>query len=127
MASKGHPRSFKDAEEFKNKFIEYIEDCEVKEKLPNIAGFCWYCSIHRDTFYAQEEYYSDTFKQIQSALEDAAINHKATSMGIFYLKNKFGYTDKVETQNTNLNANADDFETVEAAKEYLRKLGIKSE
>jgi len=100
-------RAFKDAQEFKDKFTEYTEECTIKEKLPNIAGFCWYCDIHRDTFYAQEEYYSDTFKKIQSALEDCAINHKATSMGIFYLKNKFGYVDKVETSNTNHNVNED--------------------
>ena len=82
---RGHPRSFKDKEEFKAKFIDYIKYCEENERLANIAGFCWFCDIHRDTFYAQKEYYSDTFKIIQSALEDAAINHKATSMGIFVL------------------------------------------
>ncbi len=105
---KGHPRSFKDAKEFKDRFIDYMKKCEHEEKLANIAGFCWYCNIHRDTFYAQENYYSDTFKQIQSALEDAAINHSATSMGIFYLKNKFNYVDKQEIKSDNVNHNLND-------------------
>src|SRR6056297_3461473 len=97
---KGHPRSFKDEKEFKNKFKEYLDKCIKEERLANIAGFCWYCGISRETFYAQDNYYSDTFKQIQTALEDEALNHRATSMDIFYLKNKFGYVDKVETTNT---------------------------
>ncbi len=105
---KGKPRSFKDASEFKSKFCEYLDECMQTERLANIAGFCWYCNIHRDTFYAQEEYYSDTFKQIQSALEDAALNHSATSMGIFYLKNKFNYVDKQEIKSDNVNHNLND-------------------
>ena len=53
---KGQPRTFKTAEEFYNKFIEYVSYCDKKERLPNIAGFCVYCKINRDTFYAQKEY-----------------------------------------------------------------------
>jgi len=107
VSGRGHPRSFKDENEFKQKFNEYLDKCKEEEKLANIAGFCWYCGIHRDTFYAQEEYYSDAFKQIQSALEDAALNHSATSMGIFYLKNKFNYRDKQEIESVNHNLNDD--------------------
>ena len=56
---KGQPRTFKTAEEFYNKFIEYVSYCDKEERLPNIAGFCVYCKINRDTFYAQKEYYYD--------------------------------------------------------------------
>lgn len=118
MAGKGHPRAFKDDQEFMDKFNEYIKECEEKEKLANIAGFCVFCDIHRDTFYAQNEYYSDTFKKVQAALEDAALNHKATTMGIFYLKNKFGYKDKQEIVSHNTNVEM----SVEEAKEYLDSL-----
>lgn len=117
---KGHPRSFESAEDFMNKFDEYLEHCEIHEKLANIAGFCGYCRISRETFYKQREYYSDTFKVIQARLEDAALNHTSASMGIFYLKNKFGYVDKVETINQNINREM----TEEEAEAILKKEGI---
>ena len=100
---RGHPRSFQNEDDFLNRFSEYMNACISTEQLPNIAGFCWFCKITRETFYKQQDYYSDTFNKIQEALEDAALNHKATAMGLFYLKNKFKYRDKVETENVNMN------------------------
>ena len=47
------------------------------------------------SYYAQS-YYSDAFEKIQQALEDSTLNDKNTIRSIFYLKNKFGYTDKQE-------------------------------
>lgn len=89
-------RKFKTQEEFINKFKEYIRKCKEEKDLPNIAGFCVYCDINRDTFYAQEEYYSDTYKKVNDILEDATINAKDINdtFKIFYMKNKFGYKDK---------------------------------
>lgn len=89
-------RAFKTKEIFIDKFREYIDNCASEEKLPNIAGFCVYCDITRETFYAQEEYYSDTFKKVNDILEDATINSKNINdtFKIFYMKNKFGYKDK---------------------------------
>ena len=77
-----------------------IEYCNEKKRLPNIAGFCVYCDINRDTFYAQNDYYSDTFKKINDILEDEALNNKYTSdtLKIFYMKNKCGYKDKQEQE-----------------------------
>ena len=82
-----------------NKFKEYINICKNKKELPNIAGFCVHCNINRDTFYAQKEYYSDTYKKVNDILEDATINSKDINdtFKIFYMKNKFGYKDKQET------------------------------
>lgn len=89
-------RIFKNKDEFIQKFKEYIKECNECKNLPNIAGFCVFCDINRDTFYAQEEYYSDTYKKINDILEDATINAKDVNdvFKIFYLKNKFGYKDK---------------------------------
>lgn len=95
------PRIFKNDEEFKQKFIEYINYCNEKQRLPNVAGFCVYCDINRDTFYAQQDYYSDTFKKINDMLEDEALNNKYINdtLKIFYMKNKCGYKDKIENEN----------------------------
>ena len=93
---KGYPRKFGNAEEFENKFIEYVFNCKQNEELPNVAGFCVFTRINRDTFYAQKDYYSDTFELINNMLEDRAINCKCISdtFKTFYMKNKCGYKDR---------------------------------
>jgi len=98
-------RAFENEDTFKNKFNEYIEYCNEKKRLPNIAGFCVYCDINRDTYYAQNDYYSGTFKKLNDILEDEALNNKYTSdtLKIFYMKNKCGYKDKQEIENNNKN------------------------
>ena len=93
-------RKFTSKTAFKDKFIEYMNYCSNEKKFPNISGFCKYCDMHRDTYYAQKEYYSDTFKKIEEILEDAVLNDHTRSPAerIFYLKNKFGYKDKTEIE-----------------------------
>ena len=73
--------------------------------MPNIAGFCVYSDINRDTFYAQEDLYSDTFKKINDILEDEALNNRFLNDAriIFYMKNKCGYKDKQEVDTTSIN------------------------
>jgi len=95
-------RAFETKEDFINKFKEYVIDCKSKRNLPNVAGFCVYCDINRDTFYAQEEYYSDTYKKVNDILEDATINARDINdtFKIFYMKNKFGYKDRQELEHS---------------------------
>ena len=94
-------RTFKTDKEFYDKFCKYVHYCNDEKKLPNVAGFCVYSNINRDTFYAQNEYYSDTFKKINDMLEDEALNNKYVNdtLKIFYMKNKCGYKDKQELDN----------------------------
>lgn len=107
-------RAFKTAEEFNRKFTEYLGVCKINKELPNIAGFCVYADINRDTFYAQKDYYSDTFKKIQDKLEDATINSKDINdtFKIFYMKNKFDYRDRqeinAEVKQTNITIGLED-------------------
>ena len=101
---KGRPKAFKTKEEFTDKFQEYLSKCEAKDHLPNVAGFCVFADIHKDTFYQQKEYYSDAFKKVQDMLEDGALNAKIPpAVKIFYMKNKFkkDYKDKQEIESTN--------------------------
>jgi len=106
--ARGKPRAFKDAKAFEDKFIEYIEYCRENKRFSNIAGFCAYCHITRDTFYAQKEYYSDTYNIVNDILEDEVLQDN-TYRAQLYLKNKFGYKDKqeIESKNTNTNINTD--------------------
>lgn len=94
-------KKFQNEKEFEEKFLQYIKKCKDKKELPNVAGFSIYCDMNRDTFYAQKEYYSDTFKKVNDILEDATINCKEINdtFKIFYMKNKFGYKDKQENVN----------------------------
>lgn len=100
-------RSFKTAKEFENKFKDYVEYCKKNDRLPNVAGFSVYADINQDTFYAQKEYYSETFKKVNDILEDEAINNKCLNDArvIFYMKNKCGYKDKQDDKNNNNNIN----------------------
>lgn len=98
-------RIFSTEKDFKDTFVDYIKFCNEKQRLPNVAGFCVYCDINRDTFYAQQDYYSDTFKKLNDMLEDEALNNKyvTDALKIFYMKNKCGYKDKIENENTTQN------------------------
>ena len=92
-------RAFKTDKEFENKFVEYVKYCKDNDRMPNVAGFAVYADINQDTFYAQKEYYSETFKKVNDMLEDEAINNHTLNDArvIFYMKNKCGYKDKQET------------------------------
>ena len=79
---------------------DYIEYCVAGKRMPNIAGFCAFKDITRETFYKQNEYYSDTYKKARDLLEDGVINTNADindALKIFYMKNTFGYVDRVES------------------------------
>ena len=107
-------KKFKDAEEFENKFLQYIQKCKNENELPNIAGFSIYYDMNRNTFYEQNKYYYNTFKKINDILEDATINCKDINdtFKIFYMKNKFGYKDKQENINV-----------TESYEEYIKRVG----
>jgi len=98
-------RAFKDGKEFIDKFNKYLSDCKTNEYFPNIAGFCVFADITRETYYKQKDYYSDTFKKIENSLENSTLQDKNTTRAIFYLKNKFGYADKQDINSNNVNHN----------------------
>lgn len=101
---RGKKRIFSDGNVLFNKFLAYIEHCHEIEYLPNVAGFCRYCDINRDTYYEQKNFYPDTIQKIEGILEDEALNSRAVNdtMKIFYMKNKFSndYRDRHEVDVT---------------------------
>jgi hypothetical protein len=97
----GQPRKYM-PDDLEQKFMEYLEWCaEVKRPVPNIAGFCRYADINKDTYYNYRnmDEYSEHIKRIENALEDETINCKDTIRSLFHLKAKFGYK---ETQDINI-------------------------
>lgn len=94
----GQPRRFPTEDDFQQSFISYIQHCADKQFLPNVAGFCVYADITKETFYKQQDYYSDSYKKIRQALEDSLIQHerfgqKNPAMAIVQGKNTFRWDD----------------------------------
>lgn len=104
---KGRPRKWDDAAAFVADASAYISKCQEHGAFANIAGFCVFADITRETFYTQNDYYSDAFKKVNEMLEEAALQSAITgyppSVLIFYLKNKCGYKDRQEID-SNINA-----------------------
>lgn len=92
-------RKWQSSDEMIEAVIEYIDHCRQVKELANIAGLCGYHRITRDTFYQHQNYYPDAYKMARELLEDRVINGRNTAMSIFYLKNAFGYADKIEHVN----------------------------
>lgn len=115
-------RAFKDDKAFINKFREYIDHCSEKKRFANIAGFCVFADITRETFYKQKEYYSDTYNKVRNMLEDETLQHN-TYMAQLYIKNTFGYADKqkIESENVNHNIN-EEVKTPEERKKRIKEL-----
>lgn len=126
----GQPRKYQ-PDGLLNKFREYME---LENTIKNIIGFCNFADIHKDTFYSYKndfEEYTDSIKKIEEELEDYALQLLLTAKNpagaIFYMKNKFGYADKMELKaETTVNTELQSL-SKEELEEELRKLGYKKE
>lgn len=105
MCQVGKPPIYKKPQEIADKFDEYLLYCKQEGRFANIAGFCRFLKIVRDTYYeyAKKEKYADTIKMINEILEDETLQTKVLTPAekIFYQKNKFGYKDKLEDDRDN--------------------------
>lgn len=126
---KGQPRAFNSGDELLECLYEYMNYCEQMKRFPNIAGFCVFNKgnkknflINKDTYYKQKEYYSDAYRICNDILEDGVLQDN-TYRAQLYLKNKFGYSDKVE----NLNHTTDIQLSEEEADRILKKFGVNIE
>ena len=84
-------------------FEEYLTDCNIRFRFVNIAGFCVFAGISRQTYYTykNDERYSSLISYFEDVMEDEALNYHNDKISTLYLKNKFGYADKVESRNMN--------------------------
>ena len=90
-----------------NVFDAYVKNCAVRQRFVNVAGFCVFANISRTTFYnyRKNDKYELAMDYIDNVMEDETLNvpNKQYPIAILYLKNKFGYSDKVESRNVNTN------------------------
>ena len=106
LKPRGKPRSFENADVFYDAVREYLTLCETEFRMiPTVTGFCVWYGITRETYYKQQEYYSDTFKKVEDMFEVALVNcrHFSDARVIFTLKNKFKWSDRVESAVTHEN------------------------
>lgn len=94
-----------------NKFNAYIDKCVLDGKFANITGFCLFANINDDTYYEykKKEHYADATKRIEGLLLDVTVQKaceaKNPAFLIFYMKNKFKWTDRQEVVSENINHN----------------------
>lgn len=88
-------------------FNDYVKFCHTTLRFVNIAGFCVFARISRQTFYnyKNDDKYHLVMDYIENVMEDETlnVNYKQYPIALLYLKNKFGYADKVENKNVNTN------------------------
>ena len=89
---RGQPRRFTTEDDFITAMKNYLD---IEKVFPNIAGFCVYADISRETYYEHKVYYPYAYKKVEQMLEDAVlhIDPKYAARVIFYMKNKHGYKD----------------------------------
>lgn len=101
----GRPMVYETESSFEDALIAYLEFCEEKGKFPNISGAARFLKMARCTFYTYKDKYPEIYEYFDTCLEDEVLQQKDVTTKIFYLKNKFGYLDRVQTENTNHNTN----------------------
>ena len=93
----GKPRRWGDENALMTDFKAYIDHCLLKHLLPNVAGFCTFCAVVRDTFYETRNYYPDTYALVRQALEDTTVNfqrftgYQCQQMALGYARNALGW------------------------------------
>lgn len=94
--TRGQPRRFSEGQDLIDHMLAYVKECKSKKRLPNVAGFCVYCKMSKETFYQHRGYYPDAFDMVNSILEDHVINDHfvGEKLRMLYLMNKFGYTNR---------------------------------
>jgi len=107
----GRPAHFETVEQLQELSDAYFSECSENMKAPTITGLALYLGFEsRQSIYDYEkkdDEFSYTIKRnrlkVENSYEEHLLTREATG-AIFALKN-FGWNDKQEVQNTNLNYN----------------------
>jgi len=119
----GAPLKYKTETELQNAIDKYFKECKAQKEPYTIAGIAYHLGIDRRTFYnyGKNEMFFPAIKRakdkIMCHMESETLKGKwNTTFAIFLLKN-YGYSDKQEVENTNLN-----YEMTEERQKELDKL-----
>jgi hypothetical protein len=111
---------FKTPKDVEMLFNDYFNATPKEEWT--ITGVCLHCHIHKDTFYeyCKRDDYKDVFNRARLMVENAyelSLRKNGRAGDIFALKN-FGWTDKQEVEQVNLNYDMSEDEANEILKRY---------
>ena len=116
------PRNFQDSEELIHRFDDYLDACDEhgndatqEGMIANLFG-----SRRMFYYYRDKDYLQEAFEYMDCVLADMTINSniEGTTKGLI-LKSKYGYSDKIETVNTN---NHNLLISVEEREKYKKEL-----
>jgi hypothetical protein len=100
---------FNSPQELKEKIDKYFTDMDVDDRPYTIAQLAVYLGCDRDVIYRYEhknDEYHDIIKEARNKiiayLEERTINGNNPAGKIFILK-QYGYSDRVQTENVNVN------------------------
>lgn len=99
-------RNYADPEILRDEFYNYLDLCDRSNISPTFEGMMAdiFKSKSSYNWYRSKENLKEVFEYIDLVLADITINGKLSdSMKGMILKNKCGYSEKVETVNTNNN------------------------
>jgi hypothetical protein len=87
-----------------------------------ITGVCLYCGMHKDTFYeyCKRDDYKDIFNRARLMVENSyelSLRKNGRAGDIFALKN-FGWSDKQEVENLNVNVDISEADADEILKRF---------
>lgn len=108
----GRKLAIKTREELSNKIREYFDSCQIEGKPKTLSGLALALGISRQTLhtYGLRDEFGDIVasarNEVECYLEENLLMGNIVPTGaIFSLKNNFGWRDKIETENTNINTN----------------------
>lgn len=116
----GRPKKFSTPEELEQRCSEYFLECEKKNRPYGICGLAVYVGLDRTTLYKYQKDYPDTYGEVikwARAVIEAYLETGLYGKGFqgckFNLSANFGWTEKQENINTNIETTYE---------EYLRKM-----
>lgn len=103
-------------EDIPDKVFEYIAECEKEEVPPTKAGFGCYINVVKSTLQRWEKRYPQlkaaleklSYYQENDVLKYSLKGEYNSTIAKLILTNNHGYSDKVQTENTNVNVDIDD-------------------
>lgn len=125
---KGRPLAFNDEKELEEKINEYFETCEEKGRPYSMSGLGVALGVSRRTIanYGNREKYYNAIERARNIIEayteeNMLMGEINTTGAIFCLKNNYKWTDKVEVESTNINANSN-IDLSNLSKEEIKEL-----